>query len=52
MIFVNSVLRFVLCLDLADAPDEPYDHRSLFDRLEEQKQKKQMEYEEAHKLSE
>lgn len=32
-------------------PEEPYDHRSLFERLEEQKQKKQLEYEEAHKLS-
>lgn len=35
-----------------EAPEEEYDHRSLFDRLKEQKDKKEMEYEEAHKLSE
>ncbi|XP_055598655.1 PSME3-interacting protein isoform X2 [Uranotaenia lowii] len=33
-----------------EAPEEEYDGRSLFDRLQEQKQKKDMEYEEAHKL--
>lgn len=36
-----------------EAPEETYepqDFRSLYERLEEQKQKKQMEYEEAHKL--
>lgn len=33
-------------------PDEQYDHRSLFDRLEEQRRKKEYEYEETHKLSE
>ncbi|CAH0381809.1 unnamed protein product [Bemisia tabaci] len=33
-----------------EAPEEEYDHRSLFDRLQEQKQKKDYEYEEAHKL--
>jgi hypothetical protein len=32
-------------------PEEPYDHRSLYERLQEQKQKKDLEYEEAHKLS-
>lgn len=32
-------------------PEEPYDSRSLFERLQEQKQKKEFEYEEAHKLS-
>ena len=31
--------------------DEPYDGRSLYDRLKEQKDKKDYEYEEAHKLS-
>jgi hypothetical protein len=31
-------------------PEEPYDHRSLYERLQEQKQKKDLEYEEAHKL--
>lgn len=34
-----------------EAPEEVYDRRSLFERLEEQKQKKQLEYEEAHRLS-
>ncbi|ENN70654.1 hypothetical protein HUJ04_005086 [Dendroctonus ponderosae] len=31
-------------------PEDPYDNRSLFERLQEQKQKKDLEYEEAHKL--
>ncbi|CAG9862109.1 unnamed protein product [Phyllotreta striolata] len=31
-------------------PEEPSDNRSLFERLQEQKQKKDLEYEEAHKL--
>lgn len=34
-----------------ERPEEPYDNRSLFERLQEQKQKKDLEYEEAHKLS-
>lgn len=34
-----------------EAPEEVIDHRSLFERLQEQKQKKDFEYEEAHKLS-
>lgn len=38
-------------LFFAEVPEEPYDSRSLFERLEEQKQKKELEYEEAHKLS-
>ncbi|XP_021919219.1 protein FAM192A isoform X2 [Zootermopsis nevadensis] len=33
-----------------ECPEEEYDHRSLFERLEEQKQKRELEYEEAHKL--
>ncbi|XP_044745804.1 PSME3-interacting protein [Coccinella septempunctata] len=36
--------------DPLEMPEEPYDSRSLFDRLQEQKQKKELEYEEAHKL--
>ncbi|XP_076048351.1 PSME3-interacting protein [Oratosquilla oratoria] len=36
--------------DPEEAPEEPVDHRSLFDRLQEQKQKKQDEWEEAHKF--
>ncbi|CAK1543392.1 unnamed protein product [Leptosia nina] len=33
-----------------EAPEEPYDSRPLFQRLEEQRLKKEAEYEEAHKL--
>ncbi|XP_023288186.1 protein FAM192A [Orussus abietinus] len=33
-----------------DAPEEPYDPRSLYERLQEQKNKRDIEYEEAHKL--
>ncbi|CAL1679052.1 unnamed protein product [Lasius platythorax] len=33
-----------------EAPDETYDPRSLYERLQEQKNKRDMEYEEAHKL--
>ncbi|XP_046738941.1 PSME3-interacting protein isoform X2 [Diprion similis] len=33
-----------------EAPEEPYDPRSLYERLQEQKGKRDMEYEEAHKL--
>lgn len=36
--------------DPFDAPEEGYDPRSLFERLEEQRLKKQADYEEAHKL--
>lgn len=36
---------------ILEVPDEQYDHRSLFDRLEEQRRKKEYEYEETHKLS-
>ena len=34
-----------------EAPEEPYDPRSLYERLQEQKNKRDAEYEEAHKLS-
>ncbi|XP_066998601.1 PSME3-interacting protein isoform X2 [Anabrus simplex] len=36
--------------DPEERPEEPYDPRSLFERLEEQKQKRELEYEEAHRL--
>ncbi|TDG40323.1 hypothetical protein AWZ03_013252 [Drosophila navojoa] len=36
--------------DPLERPEEPYDGRSLYDRLKEQKTKKDMEFEEAHKL--
>lgn len=35
-----------------ELPEEPYDSRSLYERLKEQKDKKDLDYEEAHKLSE
>jgi len=33
-----------------EAPEESYDHRSLYERLKDQKNKRDIEYEEAHKL--
>ncbi|KAI4467143.1 nefa-interacting nuclear protein nip30 [Holotrichia oblita] len=36
--------------DPLERPEETYDHRSLYERLQEQKQKRDLEYEEAHKL--
>ncbi|CAH0551862.1 unnamed protein product [Brassicogethes aeneus] len=36
--------------DPLERPEEAYDNRSLFEKLQEQKQKKDLEYEEAHKL--
>jgi len=36
--------------DPEEAPEEPQDHRSLFERLEEQRVKKQEEYDEAHQF--
>lgn len=42
---------FLLPLPL-EAPEEEYDPRSLFERLQEQKDKKQEEFEEQFKFSE
>ncbi|XP_018322005.1 protein FAM192A isoform X1 [Agrilus planipennis] len=36
--------------DPLEAPEPTYDSRSLYERLQEQKQKRDLEYEEAHKL--
>ncbi|XP_017049864.1 PSME3-interacting protein [Drosophila ficusphila] len=36
--------------DPLERPEEPYDGRSLYERLKQNKDKKDMEYEEAHKL--
>lgn len=36
---------------LAEAPEEEHDNRSLFERLEEQRQKKELDFEETHRLS-
>lgn len=35
----------------SEIPEEPYDSRSLYERLKEQKDKKDLEFEETHKLS-
>lgn len=40
-----------LCYISEEAPEEVYDPRSLFERLQEQKDKKQEEYEEQFKFS-
>jgi hypothetical protein len=45
------LLRVIDCACFPECPEEEYDHRSLFERLEEQKQKRELEYEEAHRLS-
>lgn len=49
----TAVLTFA-CLFLysSEAPEEEYDPRSLFERLQEQKDKKQEDYEEQFKFSE
>lgn len=51
MIYTLLNIVDVISFWFIERPEEPYDNRSLFDRLQEQKQKKDLEYEEAHKLS-
>ncbi|KAJ0171639.1 hypothetical protein K1T71_013189 [Dendrolimus kikuchii] len=43
-------VSYVLTIHFAEAPEEPYDTRPLYQRFEEQRLKKEAEYEEAHKL--
>jgi hypothetical protein len=38
-------------ITFSEAPEPEVDHRTLYDRLKEQKDKKQFDYDEAHKLS-
>lgn len=38
-------------INYSEVAEEPYDSRSLYEKLKEQKDKKDYEYEEAHKLS-
>lgn len=45
------VIFVKMTVSILERPEDPYDCRSLFERLQEQKQKKELEYEEAHKLS-
>lgn len=51
IIEIRIISKLSITLNSAEAPEEEYDSRSLFERLQEQKQKKDLEYEEAHKLS-
>lgn len=48
---ISFLINYFFYINILERPDEPYDSRSLYDRLQEQKQKKDLEYEEAHKLS-
>lgn len=43
--------EFSIWFRLIERPEEPYDSRSLFERLKEQRDKKDLEFEESHKLS-
>lgn len=49
---VYVCLPVVLFVFSSEAPEEEYDPRSLFERLQEQKDKKQEEFEEQFKFSE
>lgn len=50
-VFWNTISRMVFPIEIPERPEESYDSRSLFDRLKEQRDKKDLEFEEAHKLS-
>ena len=49
---MQKVCHKTLLTVFTEAPEEKYDPRSLYDRLQEQKQKKQDEYEAQFSLSE
>lgn len=52
---MSGPCRQVMCVNnflFTEAPEVPYDGRSLYERLKEQKDKKDSDYEETHKLSE
>lgn len=51
MVFWNTLVQNGLFLSSSEAPEEEYDPRSLFERLQEQKDKKQEEFEEQFKFS-
>lgn len=51
-LYLHAFLLTVLLALPSEAPEEEYDPRSLFDRLQEQKDKKQEDYEEQFKFSE
>jgi len=44
------LLHLIIISCLTEAPEEEFDSRTLYDRLQEQKMKKQEDYEETHKL--
>ena len=47
----SFLIGFYSILDqISEAPEEVYDHRTLYEKLQEQKMKKEADYEEAHKL--
>lgn len=50
---IHTSVRTSTCLSVcsSEAPEEEYDPRSLFERLQEQKDKKQEDYEEQFKFS-
>lgn len=48
---IYSIFNVQILVNLAAPEEPPPDNRSLYDRLQEQKMRKQEEYEEAHKLS-
>lgn len=43
--------HFLICSFLSECPEEAYDPRSLYERLQEQREKKQQEFEEQFKFS-
>lgn len=49
--FVHGFIEHAKFVSLSEAPEEEYDPRSLFERLQEQKEKKQEEFEEQFKFS-
>lgn len=50
LVFLSYGLVSV-CSSLSECPEEAYDPRSLYERLQEQREKKQQEFEEQFKFS-
>ena len=46
-----DIKQFVVSSFVAECPEQVHDNKTLFERLEEQKQKKQDEWDEQHQLS-
>lgn len=47
----DLLIQKLIIFRFLEVPEEAFDGRSLFERLKEQKYKKDLEFEEAHKLS-